>query len=72
MNWYKKQPEKARLSIRDAVTQWGDSWAWFAPQEFTRLQIELDQARDSEAIVMRCYETGRLPRISERDIEGTI
>ena len=70
MNLYKKQPEQVRLSIREAVAQWGDDWAWFASQEFTRLQIRLELARESEAIVMRCYETGRLPRIRELDIEG--
>ena len=65
MNLYKKQPEPVRLSIREAVAQWGDFWAWFGPHEFVKLQIALDQARNSEAILMRCYETGRLPRISE-------
>lgn len=68
MNLYKKVPEKKRLSVREAVSAWGDSWAWFGPKEFSRLQIELDQSRMAEEIVMRCYEMGKLPRIRECDL----
>lgn len=67
--WSKKVPERPRLSIREAVAEWGDDWVWFGPEEFGLIQVREDQDRHSEALTMKCLEIGTIPRIREGDIE---
>lgn len=67
--WCKKvKLKEPRLSIREAVAQWGDSWVWFGPEDFSIIQVREDQDRDSEALLMICLERGKIPRIREGDI----